>query len=129
MTSPSSNPSSSSNPPAQVHELPSRLPAATGNPVIDSLNSARHITEVPCARNSLLYGIAGGLGIGVIRGLSANPMVAGNWAVGTFALISLGSWHICQAQMAQERKKVEQIIESMPRRKASSSSSTSPESS
>ena len=57
----------------------------------------------------MLYGISGGFAIGVIRGLSAGeclpipyrlvgnllfagPLVAGNWAVGTFALISLGSW-------------------------------------
>ncbi|KAF5319949.1 hypothetical protein D9611_011075 [Ephemerocybe angulata] len=116
MSSPETSSSSSSQP--AVTELPSRLPSPTGNIAIDSLQSARHITEVPCGRNSLLYGIAGGLGIGVIRGLSANPMVAGNWAVGSFALISLGSWHICQRAMADERKKVEQIIQGMPQRKA-----------
>ena len=29
-----------------------------------------HIGEIPCARNSLLSGIASGVGVGVIRGLS-----------------------------------------------------------
>ncbi|EAU85770.2 hypothetical protein CC1G_04987 [Coprinopsis cinerea okayama7 len=103
--------------PSAIPPPPSRLPPPTGNLVYDSFQSARHVTELPCARNSLLYGIAGGVGIGVVRGLSAPPMVAGHWAVGTFALISLGSWHLCQKQFRDERRRIEQIIESMPPRK------------
>ncbi|KAJ7132940.1 hypothetical protein C8R46DRAFT_1140061 [Mycena filopes] len=47
-------------------------PPSTGNLVTDSFRSAFHIAEVPCGRNSLLSGIAGGVGIGFIRGLSAS---------------------------------------------------------
>ncbi|KAJ6621783.1 hypothetical protein B0H10DRAFT_2015745 [Mycena sp. CBHHK59/15] len=72
---------------------PSTLgPPATGNLITDSFRSALHIGEVPCARSSLLSGIASGVGIGFIRGISAKPIVAGNWAMGTFALVSTVSW-------------------------------------
>ncbi|TFK27696.1 hypothetical protein FA15DRAFT_666155 [Coprinopsis marcescibilis] len=109
--------SSAQEEPSQISPPPSKLPTPTGSIVLDSLQSARHVTEIPCARNSLLYGIAGGAGIGFVRALSSAPMVAGHWAVGTFALISLGSWHICQKQIRDERAKVEQIISSLPPRK------------
>ncbi|KAI0754710.1 hypothetical protein C8Q80DRAFT_1140492 [Daedaleopsis nitida] len=55
----------------------------------DDLN---RINEIPCARGSLLSGIASGVGIGVIRGMSSSVFVASNWAMGTFMLISLGTW-------------------------------------
>jgi len=51
-----------------------------------------HIGEMPCARSSLLNGIAAGAGVGIVRGIGAGPFVASNWAVGTFMLISIGTW-------------------------------------
>ena len=33
--------------------------------------SAKHVTELPCARNALLAGIVSGAGMGVIRGMAA----------------------------------------------------------
>lgn len=74
------------------------------------------IGDVPCARNSLLSGIASGAGIGVIRGMNAGPLVASNWAVGSFVLISLGTWTICQQQRHEERRRVQQVVEQMPKR-------------
>ncbi|KAG5636497.1 hypothetical protein H0H81_007831 [Sphagnurus paluster] len=117
---------------------PSKAPPATGNFLHDVFQSVTHISDVPCARNSLLGGIASGAGIGVVRGMSASALVAGNWAMATFVLISLGSLyvatllfrastsltsilipssHLCQKQMADERRKVTQVIESMPQRR------------
>ena len=67
---------------------------------------------MPCARNSLLSGIASGAGVGFIRAMgtsmgeviavwytslivhSTDPFVASNWAVGTFMVISLGTWYV-----------------------------------
>ena len=68
--------------------------------------------EIPCVRSSLLAGIASGVGVGVIRGVSAResvygltlvscklsaviqgPFVASNWAMATFLVISTGSWY------------------------------------
>lgn len=78
----------------------------------DHNKSVRHVTDIPCARNSLLGGIASGVGIGVVRGMSSStfffsfeiyiytlsskffregPIVAGNWAMATFVAVSLGS--------------------------------------
>ncbi|THV03076.1 hypothetical protein K435DRAFT_652260 [Dendrothele bispora CBS 962.96] len=72
----------------------------------------KNVDKIPCARNSLLTGIAGGAGMAFIRGMS----VAGHWFAGTFLVVSLGSWHICQAKIEAERQKVAQIIESGPKR-------------
>ncbi|EPQ51066.1 hypothetical protein GLOTRDRAFT_133393 [Gloeophyllum trabeum ATCC 11539] len=75
-----------------------------------------HIGEMPCARGSLLSGIAAGAGVGAVRGLSAGAFVASNWAVGTFVLISVGTWTICQRNRNEERRRIQQVIEEMPRR-------------
>ncbi|VDC00732.1 unnamed protein product [Peniophora sp. CBMAI 1063] len=83
-----------------------------------SVNDFQHIGEIPCARNSLLAGIASGAGMGVIRGMTAGVFVASNWAVGCFMLVSLGSWHICQRKIENEKRKMQTIIESMPARRA-----------
>jgi len=100
----------------QIPSLPSRIPPPTGNILYDSLESAKHVTELPCARNALLAGIGSGVGVGAIRGITAGPMMAGHWAIATFTLISLGSWHICQKRFAEERRQVAQVIENMPKR-------------
>ncbi|OSD07447.1 hypothetical protein PYCCODRAFT_1463703 [Trametes coccinea BRFM310] len=75
-----------------------------------------HINEIPCARNSLLSGIASGVGIGFIRGMSGSVFLACNWAVGTFMLISLGSWTICQRNREEERRRLQQVMEAIPKR-------------
>ncbi|KAI9465529.1 hypothetical protein BJY52DRAFT_1244516 [Lactarius psammicola] len=66
----------------------------------------QRVGEIPCARNSLLSGIASGVGVGVIRGLSVRPFAASNWAMGTFMLVSLGTWTICQRNIQEERRRV-----------------------
>ncbi|KAF9497723.1 hypothetical protein BDN71DRAFT_1504704 [Pleurotus eryngii] len=117
----------------------------TGNLPTDVYNSIRNIGQIPCARNSLLSGIASGVGIGVIRGLSAGtvsqrrlaytsniditsegPLVAGHWAMATFTVISLGSWHVCQRQIRREQQNVQKIIESIPKRSLKNEGTTMP---
>ncbi|KAH9948894.1 hypothetical protein B0H21DRAFT_207582 [Amylocystis lapponica] len=83
------------------------------------------INEIPCARNSLLSGIASGAGIGVIRGMSAGPLIASNWAVGTFMLISLGTWSICRRARDEERRRIQQVVEQIPKRFAKKEDSMS----
>jgi len=85
------------------------------------------IGGIPCARNSLLSGIASGAGIGVIRGMSVGPFVACNWAVGTFTLISLGTWTICRRSIEEERRRIQQVVEQLPRRYAKAEGSSSPD--
>ncbi|KXN81746.1 Cytochrome c oxidase protein 20, mitochondrial [Leucoagaricus sp. SymC.cos] len=98
--------------------LPSRLPPPTGNLAYDSVQSALHITAIPCARESLLAGIAAGAGIGVIRGFSLTPVKAGNWAVATFAITSIVSWQICQNKIRREREQIASVLEQTPQRRA-----------
>ncbi|KAF7298839.1 hypothetical protein MIND_00831600 [Mycena indigotica] len=90
-------------------------PASTGNLITDSFRSAFHIGEVPCARNSLLSGIASGVGIGIIRGISVNPVVAGNWAMGTFALVSTVSWMMCVNKIENEQQVTRKAIQGLPK--------------
>ncbi|KJA24025.1 hypothetical protein HYPSUDRAFT_39153 [Hypholoma sublateritium FD-334 SS-4] len=101
---------------SEAHVLPSRLPPPTGSLIQDSLQSARHIGDIPCARNAFLTGIVGGAGMGIIRGLSTSLMGAGHWAMGTCILLSVASWNICQYRFQQERTQLTQMMESMRKR-------------
>ncbi|KAF8551683.1 hypothetical protein OG21DRAFT_1478027 [Imleria badia] len=76
----------------------------------------KRLGEMPCARNSLLSGIASGAGVGFIRAMSASPFVASNWAVGTFMLISLGTWTVCRKNVETERRRLSRVVEEMPKR-------------
>ncbi|KAI0344430.1 hypothetical protein BDW22DRAFT_1354456 [Trametopsis cervina] len=85
-----------------------------------SLDDFQHLGEIPCARNSLMSGIASGVGVGVIRSLTlrANRIGAFHWAFGTFTAISIGTWMMCQKSLRDERARVQMVIEAMPRRLA-----------
>ncbi|KAI0283936.1 hypothetical protein BGY98DRAFT_911224 [Russula aff. rugulosa BPL654] len=109
-----------SNPPPGTYSSTPRRPIyqteTTGNYWADVREAFKHIGEVPCARNSLLSGIASGVGVGVIRGLSVHPLSASHWAVGTFMLVSLGTWTICQRKILEERQRVQTVVEQLPKR-------------
>ncbi|KAF9221607.1 hypothetical protein BS17DRAFT_785040 [Gyrodon lividus] len=83
---------------------------------ISVVDDFQRLGEMPCARNSLLSGIASGAGVGVIRAMSTSPFVASNWAVGTFMLISLGTWTVCQKNLEAERRRLARVVEEMPKR-------------
>ncbi|KAE9394882.1 hypothetical protein BT96DRAFT_886171 [Gymnopus androsaceus JB14] len=110
MSSPSSEPSS-------IPPPPSAGPPSTGNLFNDSIEAAKNVEKLPCARNSLLTGLAAGSGVAFIRGVStATPIVAGHWFAFTFVAVAAISHQVCIRQMEAERKKVTQIIESAPKR-------------
>ncbi|KAK6905505.1 hypothetical protein I203_106334 [Kwoniella mangroviensis CBS 8507] len=76
-----------------------------------------NIGKIPCARNSLLYGIAGGAGLGAVRFLgSRKPWVAANWAVGSFILISGFQWEMCNRARRKELAQMRAITERYPHR-------------
>jgi len=83
---------------------------------ISVVDDFQRLPEMPCARNSLLSGIASGAGIGFIRAMNTSPFVASNWAVGTFMVISLGTWTICQKNLEAERRRLARVVEEMPKR-------------
>ncbi|KAJ7069612.1 hypothetical protein C8F01DRAFT_1113365 [Mycena amicta] len=112
---PDSKPSSGLTDTPESIPPPQLGPPSTGNLITDSFRSAFHIGEVPCARNSLLSGIASGVGIGFIRGMSVNAIVAGNWAIGTFALVSSVSWLMCVKKIENEQQVMRQAIQALPK--------------
>ncbi|WWC66597.1 uncharacterized protein I206_100500 [Kwoniella pini CBS 10737] len=77
----------------------------------------QNIGKIPCARNSLLYGIAGGTGLGAVRFLgSRKPWSAANWAVGSFILISGFQWEMCNRARRKELAQMRAITERYPHR-------------
>ncbi|KIM28458.1 hypothetical protein M408DRAFT_329509 [Serendipita vermifera MAFF 305830] len=80
----------------------------------------RNIERVPCMKQSLVYGIAGGSAIGCTRYLSSNPLVASNWAVASFVLIAAASWHRCRGIQAAQKEQIQiirdQLVEKAKRR-------------
>ncbi|GAB5586330.1 hypothetical protein Unana1_01230 [Umbelopsis nana] len=61
------------------------------------IEDLKNVPQIPCARNSLLYGIGGGAGFGAIRFLTRRSVPsAANWAVGSFCAIATISFEMCQ---------------------------------
>ncbi|KAI9217305.1 hypothetical protein BC828DRAFT_391510 [Blastocladiella britannica] len=72
--------------------------------VIKSINldDMKNIGQVPCARNSLLYGMGSGFGAGVLRfAYQGRVLSASNYAVAAFCSVSIISWEVCRSQMKQ----------------------------
>ncbi|KAK9721620.1 hypothetical protein K7432_003280 [Basidiobolus ranarum] len=70
--------------------------------------------QMPCFRDSVLYGIGSGTGLGVGHFLlkkSIKP--ACNWAVGGFALVSILSWEVCQYQRRVKLHQIETIVNTL----------------
>ncbi|PVF93115.1 hypothetical protein CPB86DRAFT_743170 [Serendipita vermifera] len=95
----------------------------------------KNIERIPCARQSLVYGIAGGTAIGCTRYLTSNPFVASNWAVASFVLISTASWYRCRSFQESQRAQIQILRDQFAERakkhalkQNSDSSSPSPES-
>ncbi|ODN84329.1 hypothetical protein L202_00303 [Cryptococcus amylolentus CBS 6039] len=83
-------------------------------------NDLENLGKMPCARNSLLYGIAGGTGIGAVRFLgSRRPWSAANWAVGSFLAITLFQWETCQRARRIELAQMKAIQDRYPHRHVS----------
>ncbi|KIY64480.1 hypothetical protein CYLTODRAFT_425193 [Cylindrobasidium torrendii FP15055 ss-10] len=96
--------------PSLIAPPPSSIPQPTGNFLVDTGNSLIHVLETPCSRNAFMQGIMGGFGMGFLRGMSAPPIIAGHWAIGTFTAISTFSWYMCQKRIAQDRERVSQMM-------------------
>jgi len=103
--------------------------------------SAKDLTtfyKMPCARDALMLGIGAAFGVGGIRAILGGIIIlayllatgcnmrlmifclgmrslwtASNWAVGTFAITSLGSHEFCQRRRVQELDGMKQAVELM----------------
>ncbi|TRM65313.1 hypothetical protein BD626DRAFT_488369 [Schizophyllum amplum] len=107
-----SNPQPNAPPPAS--ETPSQPPK--DGSIIDWYKSSPPISKIPCARNSLIAGVASAVGFGSLRGISGGPLVAMNWAIGSFVGVSMGSWYMCWHKFEEEREQVRIVMEANGRR-------------
>ncbi|CAE6493271.1 unnamed protein product [Rhizoctonia solani] len=86
---------------------------------IDPVEDFKRIPSMPCARESLLYGIGTGAGIGGIRFMGSRSILTScHWAVGTFILVSSFSWYTCRSTLAKEQRVMRVIAERYPERNA-----------
>lgn len=80
----------------------------------------KNIGKIPCARQALLTGIAGGTGFGAVMFLSRRkPWQAGNWAVLTFIGLSGLMWENCRRKRTKELSQMMQIQEKFAHRHVS----------
>ncbi|KAJ5390125.1 uncharacterized protein N7496_001193 [Penicillium cataractarum] len=81
-----------------------------------SMSEISSFYKAPCARESLLTGIGAGFGIGGVRavfGGMRSLWSAGNWAVGVFAVTSLGAYEFCRRRRIQELHGMKEAVELM----------------
>ncbi|GAD96819.1 conserved hypothetical protein [Paecilomyces variotii No. 5] len=81
-----------------------------------SLNEMSAFYKTPCSRDSLLIGLGAGFGVGGIRGVVGglkSIWPACNWAVGSFAVISIAAYELCQRQRVKEIDGMKQAVEMM----------------
>ncbi|KAJ2388795.1 hypothetical protein GGI05_003682, partial [Coemansia sp. RSA 2603] len=70
------------------------------------------LKEEPCAREGLLYGIGSGVGVGFLHFVrNGRPLSAGNWAIGTFAVVAIAAKKLCHYQRAHQRSKALTLLE------------------
>ncbi|BFZ55214.1 hypothetical protein PYCC9005_002254 [Savitreella phatthalungensis] len=74
------------------------------------------ITQVPCARNALLYGVGAGVVVGAAKfGLagarSTGPRAALNYGALAFAAVSLASFEACRFSRHQERSRMKYAVD------------------
>ncbi|KAI5284550.1 hypothetical protein KEM54_001244 [Ascosphaera aggregata] len=85
-----------------------------------SLEGYKTMIQTPCARDSFLVGIGGGAGIGAIRtiiGGVKNVWSACNWAVGSFAILTIATHELCQRQRRIEMEGLKEATELMAKLK------------
>ncbi|KAL3482394.1 hypothetical protein BJX99DRAFT_216969 [Aspergillus californicus] len=110
------------NPEEPVNMLPNATgKKATSPSVTDAIKSFSPFNngsfyKAPCARDSLMLGIGAGFAVGGVRGVLGglrSIWIASNWAVGAFALTSLGAHEFCQRRRAEELDGMKQAVDMM----------------
>ena len=70
-----------------------------------TLSDLAHVTQVPCARNALLYGVAAAVAIGGVQYFLKKSLRRGlNWGAASFGGVSLLAFESCRFARFQERK-------------------------
>ncbi|KIS71606.1 uncharacterized protein UMAG_00049 [Mycosarcoma maydis] len=80
---------------------------------IDPVNDISRIGSIPCARASLLIGMATAAGVAGISLVAGRGLRRGlNWGVGSFCFVSLASWEMCRRNLKAEQMRIKTVIES-----------------
>lgn len=120
-------------PPSPSSSQPSVLDALS---TISPLSDLKALPNVPCARYSLLFGILAGASVGSIRFIFARRVIsslpsrwgpgeqAANWAVGAWAIASLGAWETCTRRQKGEAAKMAAIVAEIKAKRAARISSS-----
>ncbi|XP_067627995.1 cytochrome c oxidase assembly protein COX20, mitochondrial [Eurosta solidaginis] len=75
------------------------------------------VSQIPCFRNSFLYGIGGGMGMGVLTFLgTSRTRLSTHVAFGSFFFGTMGYWLVCRYQWSKKRFEYAQLKEAMRRK-------------
>lgn len=97
---------------AAVDQMKAEKPTIAQTFSTISLSELAHITEIPCARSSLLYGVASSTIIGGVKFfLGRRGGQALNWGAATFAGVSLATFEACRWQRFQERSRMKYAVD------------------
>ncbi|KAE8267071.1 hypothetical protein A4X09_0g5278 [Tilletia walkeri] len=86
---------------------------------LSPVDDFKNLGKVPCARSSLLTGMAtaaGVIGVTAIAGRGLRKSL--NWGVGSFCFVSIASWEICRRQRKAEHNRMKMMVETFPNRAA-----------
>ncbi|XP_011205277.2 cytochrome c oxidase assembly protein COX20, mitochondrial [Bactrocera dorsalis] len=74
----------------------------------------RDVSQIPCFRNSYLYGIGGGVAVGIATFLgTSRTRLSTHVGFGTFFTSTLGYWLVCRYQWSKKRFEYQQLKEAM----------------
>ncbi|XP_036323537.1 cytochrome c oxidase assembly protein COX20, mitochondrial isoform X1 [Rhagoletis pomonella] len=74
----------------------------------------RDVSQIPCFRNSFLYGIGGGVAIGVATFLgTSRTRLSTHVGFGCFFTGTLTYWLVCRYQWSKKRFEYQQLQEAM----------------
>ncbi|XP_014251362.1 cytochrome c oxidase protein 20 homolog [Cimex lectularius] len=72
----------------------------------------RSFADIPCYKNSLLYGISSGIGGGLIYFLFTSKVKhACHASIATHTVVTLSYWTYCRYKWEEDRKKAEMMTE------------------
>ncbi|XP_068153063.1 cytochrome c oxidase assembly protein COX20, mitochondrial [Drosophila tropicalis] len=76
----------------------------------------RDVAKIPCFRNSFLYGISGGIGIGLLTFLgTSRTHLSTHVGFGSFFCGTIAYWMTCRYQWSARRFEQQQLREAMRR--------------
>lgn len=92
---------------------------------IDPVKDFSRIPSMPCARGSLLMGMATAAGVTGISLVAGRGLRRGlNWGVGSFCFVSIASWETCRRNVKAEQMRMRTVIEGYRKSRVNQASAT-----